>query len=66
MTFYRWLKKQVREDSVIGDLAEDVMRDPQVTPDMGIRAIRAYLSSKPSYVREALKEAYEEYSAYYL
>jgi uncharacterized protein YozE (UPF0346 family) len=63
MTFKKFVKSKSKEDSPVGDLASDIMRDKNFPWDYNIEQIFDYLknnSNDPSY-RGSVKEFKKEY-----
>ena len=59
--FYKWLtsKQNLRRDDIVGDLAEDALRDSRAPINGGISEWRARVAGTAA--REALEEAWKEY-----
>jgi uncharacterized protein YozE (UPF0346 family) len=63
-TFENWLAKYRREDSPVGDLANDVARDHEWPTGAGIEVYRARVSHGCSGALEALNRVWKSYQAH--
>lgn len=61
LTFYEWLIKQQKRDDVVGDLAQDAMRDKEAASLANYQAWRLHLHRAHRDVQAALNEAWLEY-----
>jgi hypothetical protein len=63
--FMPWLRTQAKEDNAIGDLARDVMRDPDWPSRGSLETQRAYLEERGAIPRaiETLERAWSVFMA---
>jgi len=67
MTFFEWLKDQVKRDDLVGDIARDIIDDARIN-NLDYQSVeewkrRVWFQSRESNVRQAFKLARDEYNA---